>query len=289
MSESGFTRKRIDVTITLGTGAFGETVGDTVTLSRLRTTAELIYAGGDSMGALQLRMFGVDAAMMNRLTTIGYVNAAIKGKNSILLAAGDDENGMQTVFVGTIYDAWADYKNSPDVAFNVVANAGMGALVKPVAAVSYKGATDVATIMAGLAATMGLTFQNNGVNVQLSNPYFPGTALTQVRTCARAANINATVDLGALVIWPKTGPRAGTVPLISPATGMIGYPTLNSMGMAVRTLFNGNLKPGANVQINSAIPMACGTWQLGPLSHSLSSEMPGGPWFTNFQCTHVTN
>ena len=289
MSESGFTRKRIDMTITLGTGVGGDTVGDTVTLSWLRTTAELIYAGGDSMGALQLRVFGLPEAMMNRLTTIGYVNAAIKGKNSILLAAGDDENGMQTVFIGTIYDAWADYNNAPDVAFNIVANAGMVALVKPVAALSYKGTTDVATIMTGLAATMGLTLQNNGVDVKLSNPYFPGTALTQMRACARAANINATVDLGTLTIWPKTGSRAGTVPLISPTTGMIGYPTLNSMGMIVRTLFNGNIKPGAKVQINSAIPMACGTWHVGPLSHSLSSELPGGPWFTKFQCSHVTN
>ncbi len=288
MSETAFTRKRLDLTITLGTGQFGDTVGDSVTLSRLRMTADLVHAGGDTMGALQLRVFGLKEEMMHRLTTIGYVGAAIRSKNTVQLAAGDDETGMTTIFIGTIYDAWADYNAAPDVAFNIIANAGLDALVKPVDAISFKGSVAVSQIMRGLADKMELTFENDGVDVQLSNPYFPGTALMQARACARAANIYYRVDNGVLAIWPKDGARAGVIPLISPQTGMVGYPALNSSGMSVRCLFNPDIRPGGEVQIQSAIPMACGQWHLFEIAHSLSSEMPDGPWFTNFQCSHVT-
>lgn len=289
MSASGFTRKKIDLTITLGTGQFGDGKGDSVTLSGLRMTADLINAGGETMGAAQVRVYGMSSSMMNKLTVIGYTQAAIRSQNTIQIAAGDDESGMKTIFIGTIYDAWADYNSAPEVAFNILGNAGLDALVKPVGAISFKGETDVAGIMQGLASKMGLTLENGGVNVKLSNPYFPGTALAQMRACARAANINATVDCGILKIWSKNGALPGPMPLISPDTGMVGYPTLNSSGMSIKTLFLPDLRPGREVEVQSSIPMACGIWRLGPISHSLSSEIPGGPWFTTFQCAHANN
>jgi hypothetical protein len=282
---STFTKKRLDLTITLSDGQFGD-AGNTVTLTGLRMTADLINPGGDSMGALQLRVFGLPQSMMNRLTTIGDINR-VNPMDAILLSAGDDVSGMQMVFKGTIYDAWADYNSAPQVAFNVVAFMGMDALVKPVGASSFQGATDVATIMEGFSKVMGLAFENNGVAVTLSNPYFSGTALNQARLCAQAANIWYSVDRGVLAIWPKTGARQGEIPLISPETGMVGYPALNSKGMSVQTLFNWNIRPGGQVKVQSSIPMANGLFTLGPFSHSLSSEIPGGPWFTTLECHFV--
>ncbi|NKI68966.1 hypothetical protein GN109_06000 [Collimonas pratensis] len=285
---ASFTKKRLDLTITLGEGAFGDTVGDTVTLSGLRMTASAVSPGGETMGALQLRVFGLPQTMMNQLTTIGQVNRAIRTKNSILLAAGDDESGMQTVFQGTIFDAWADYGSAPEVAFNIIGYAGLDAAVKPVNALSFKGSADVAQIMSGLADTMGLTFENNGVSAQLSNPYFPGTALTQVKSCARAANILFVIDRGTLAIWPRGASRAGEIPMISPETGMVGYPAPSSKGMTVHMIFNWNIRQGGDVLVQSSIPMATGKFHVFNVSHELSSEMPGGPWFTTMECFNAS-
>lgn len=287
MNETGFTTKRLDLTVTLGAGTFGESLADTVTLTGFRMTAQISNPGGESMGMCQMKVFGLRTDVINKLTTIGQINRAIKVKNAILLAAGDNETGMQTVFQGTIYDAWADYNTSPDVSFNIIAYMGLDAAVRPVNASSYKGATDVATIMAAFAAEMQLTFENNGVDVKLSNPYFPGTALTKVRQCARAANILFTVDRGVLAIWPKTGARAGFVPLISPDSGMVGYPSLSSKGMTVKMLFNYNIRLGGEVMVESSVPMACGKWNVFSVAHDLSCEMPDGPWFTQMDCYHV--
>lgn len=272
-------KKILELTITLGSGTFGEDVGDTVTLSGFRMTADATNPGGDSMGRCQIRVFGLRDDVMNKLTTIGSVNTAIKAKNAVLLAAGDVD-GMASIFSGTILDAWADYNSSPDVAFNIVAFAGLSAAVKPVGATSYKGGTDVAVIMTDLAAEMGVSLENNGVDVKLTSPYLSGTALTKLRQVAQAANILWTIDRDVLAIWPQTGARAGIIPLISPDSGMVGYPSLSSKGMTVKMLFNPNVRLGGEVEVQSSIPMACGKWRVFNVSHSLSSEMADGPWFT---------
>ncbi|MES2348876.1 MAG: hypothetical protein V4641_15050 [Pseudomonadota bacterium] len=279
-----FTEKLIELTITLGVGNFGEDVGDTVTLSGYRMIVDAVNPGGESMGMVNIRVFGMPTELMNKLTTIGAINRAIRVKNTISVAAGDNETGMQLVFFGTISDAWGDYNAAPDVAFNVIAYAGLAASVKPVDATSYKGATSVTSIMQGLAFELELSFEDNGVDVTLANPYFSGTTLNKVRQCARAAGIKYTIDRGTLAIWPTTGARSGDKPVISKDTGMVGYPTLSSKGMEVNMLFNWNIRLGGEVEIESSIPMANGTWKVFNLSHSLSTKVPGGPWFTMMEC-----
>lgn len=281
-------RKAIELTITLGSGTFGEDVGDTVTLSGFRILADVTTPGGDSMGRCQLRVYGLREDLMNKLTTIGQINTAIRAKNSVLIAAGEDGAALSAVFQGTILDAWADYSAAPDVVFNIIAFAGLDAAVKPVGATSYKGPTDVAEIIGNLAQSeMGLTFENNGVDVKLSSPYLHGTALSKVRAVAEAADILWSIDRGTLAIWPRGGGRAGSVPKISPDSGMVGYPSLSSKGMTVKMLFNPNVRFGGDVEVQSAIPMACGKWRVSDVSHSLSCEAPGGPWFTMIEAYNV--
>lgn len=83
---------------------------------------------------------------------------------------------------------------------------------------SVKGSVDVATLMGQLAQSMGYSFENNGVSVQLSNPYLPGTAIDQVKALARGAGIDLYVDDNVLAITPANTPRGGLIPEISAAT-----------------------------------------------------------------------
>jgi hypothetical protein len=285
-----FTKKRIDVTLTLGTGQFGDSGSNSVTLSGLRVQTIVQAAAGEAMPATQTRIYGVPLDMMCQLTQVGLINSAVRFNNSILIAAGDDETGLTTIYDGTIKESWADLAGQPDAALNVIGVAGLAASLKPVGALSFQGAADVATILEGLASTMGFTFENNGVSVQLSNPYFPGTALAQARACARAADIYMIIDRGVLAIWPKNSARTGgDIPVISDTTGKVGYPTFSSNGLGLITLFNALLKPGGLVQVQSALTPACGTWKLTEASHTLESETPNGQWFTRILAFPQTN
>lgn len=279
-----YVRRAINVTITLGTGQFGDTLGNTVTLTGLRVLASIAAAGGDAQGQLQLRIYGLPISMINQLTTIGPIATQIRSKNTVLVAAGDVGSALTTVFEGTIDTAYGDFQGAPDVALNINALSALAAAVKPVGANSWKGSVDVAVIMETLADTMGFVFENNGVTAQLSNPYFPGTALAQVKACAKAANIRYSTDLGTLAIWPKNGFREGDIPIISKETGMVGYPLFSSNGMSVHSIFIPNIKGGSKVTVQSTLSVANGTWIVGNVVHNLESERPGGAWFTQLAC-----
>lgn len=286
-----FSRKRIDVTLSLGTGQFGESGANTVTLSGLRVKALIQGVPAPAMPHAQVRIFGLTSDMLNQLTAVGLVNAAVRWNNTMLLAAGDDETGLTTIFNGGIDESWEDFAGIPDSALEISSMSGLAASLKPVGAISFQGQADVATIMSGLAKTMGLAFEPNGVQVQLANPYFPGTALAQARACARAADIYMTIDRGTLAIWPKTGNRAvqGDVPLISPDTGLIGYPRVASNGISLNTLFNPHVMQGAFIQVQSSRQTACGKWLVSSVTHVLESETPNGPWLTQIIAKPTTS
>lgn len=272
-----FTAKRIDVTFRLGTGAFGDEGANTVKLTGHRVACMVLKAGGHSMGEAQLRIWGMTLDQMNKLSTLGMVAVALRN-NQVQIEAGDAETGMGVVFTGTITNAWADFQGMPDVAFHVVAASGMYQAMKPIPPTSYTGGADVAVIMAGLAAQMNLAFENGGVRAFLSNPYFPGTAREQAQKVADAAGINWVIDVGKLAIWPRNGSRGGAIPKITPATGLIGYPSFTSTGVGLTALFNPSVGFGGRIAVESSLKPASGEWVVTKLVYNLASEMPNGDW-----------
>jgi hypothetical protein len=277
-----YVKRRLDVTFSLGTGKDGDGPPDIYTYTGMRVSAAIVKAGGAGLSMSTIRIFGMGQDVMNRLSTLGQ-NVLRTRRNGVSIKAGDDVAGMALVFQGTIQNGWADYRGAPDVCFSVDAQAGLIEALKPVAPSSYPGGADVATIMADLAAQMGVMFENNGVQVQISNPYFPGTALNQAQQCARAADINMILDNGTLAIWPKSGSRGGAIPVISAQNGMVGYPTFTSQGVAFRCLYTPAINYGATVQMQSELKPACGKWVVNRLIYNLESETPGGAWFTDVE------
>lgn len=282
-----FVQRLIDATFTLGTGSFGSGGSNTVKLSGVRASAKVIKAGGRSMGTLDMSVYGMTPSDMNQLSTLGMIATTLR-RNGVLVEAGDAVSGMGTVFVGTITNAYPDFQGAPDVAFRVEAHTGAIDALIPQPPTSVKGSADVATLLAGLAAQMGVSFENNGVTTQLSNPYFAGPARVQARAIVEAAGCewNA-VDNGILAIWNPGESRGGEVPLISPDTGLVGYPSYASNGIQFVTLFNPSIGFGQKVQVKSSLEQACGTWTVYGLDHDLETMTPNGQWFSTVQAAQV--
>lgn len=288
-----YTQKRIEVTFTLSpnqdaTGAistqptFEGSDKNSVTLTGYRVSASIVKAGGiASQGQLQLRVYGMSLALMNQLSTLGKTPIYV-GKNIISVSAGD-ETGVSLVFQGTISQGITDLSGAPESCFSVSAFSLLYQAVQTIPATSFQGSVDAALILQGLATQMGLSFENNGVSVILNNPYFYGSALSQVRDCIQAAGIEWNQgDNGILAIWPQGGSRGGAIPLISPATGLIGYPYPSGNGLlGLRCEFNPQINFGAKIQVESSIKPAVGIWQICSLVHDIESETPGGAWFTS--------
>ncbi len=283
-----FTHKKIDVTFTKGAqaGTFTESGTNTVKLSGLRVSATIIRAGGQYQGALEMRIWGLTLSKMNDLATLGYRMEPQPTllDNTVLVEAGDAETGMSEVFYGTIYAAWCDFMGMPDNPFNVMAYLGVDANLHPVKPTSYRGLTDVADILRGMADLAHYKFVNNGVTGQLENVYYPGTALEQIERLCEHANIEFALDGTTLTAWMKGGSRSSKKILLSPDSGLIGYPTFSANGIVATCYFNPTINYyGQLVQIKSDLPAANKTWQVLTLSHTIEAEVPRGHWITRFE------
>jgi hypothetical protein len=287
-SDPQYVKRRIDVTFQLKAGATSKTgsfAGGSsgVKLSGLRCSAS-IMTSGKQVSQCHLRVYGMTLDQMNQLQTLG-VQVNGQGYNLLTLEAGNDVTGMTQVFQGNITDAFFDGRAMPNTTFQIAAFGLAYAAVTPIKPTSLPGpSVDVSQTMQGFAKQCGLTFENHGVNVKLPTSYFWGTVTQQMRMCARAANINYSTDNGKLAIVPKTGAsNTGSVPLISPDTGMIGYPTVAQLYVEAKCLFNTNIRLHLPVQVKSSLTAANGQWIVFELNHDLESETPGGAWFTTFK------
>ena len=270
-------KKELKFIITLGTGSFGSSSNNQITLQGYRAVVDIDKAGGLQMGTLRAQIFGVSQSDMNSAVTLQWKpKAFIPNTVQVFAIDGDQET---LVFTGNIINAWGDYQSMPDVFLMIQAQAAYFNQLQPVPPTSYSGNVDVATAMSQLASQMGLTFENNGVNVQLSNQYLPNTALEQAKTLAAAAGIWLYIDNGILAITPSNTPRNKPVAQISAQSGMVGYPTFDGVGVNFKTLFNPSVTFGGSVNIQTDIPQAAGTWIVTSVALKLESEKPGGSWF----------
>lgn len=280
-----YVKRRIALTFQLGQGAFGDSGFNTVkTSDNLRVSASISKAGGVSMVDLQLRVSGLPLKLMNQLSTLGKPLTSGR-RNTITVEAGDDETGMAVVFIGTIFQAWADMQAAPDTTFLVEAHTGLLDSLRPLPPTSFNGTADVALIISGLAQQMGYAFENSGVSVQLSNPYFSGTGWEQLQAAAQAADINILLDGNTIAIWPKDGARKGAAVLLSKDTGLVGYPTWTANGLVLKSLFNPSISFGGQVTVESIVKPANGTWTVFKVQHDLETQTPGGKWETNLEAT----
>jgi hypothetical protein len=315
---SSWVQRAINVSITLGEGTFGDTGSNTVKLMGLRVVASINKGGFPSMDKADVRIYGLTPSVMNELSQLGVPFTLVRRNNILVVEAGDATNGMAVVFTGYLNKCWQNFDGMPDTFLQIESWIGVLQAGIPTTPLSFSGAADVATIMSGLAVQQGLSFENNGVQVKLSNPYLPGTPLEQMHKLARDADINMYLDIppaiqssnttrtfGTLAIWPKNGTRGGTVPVINVNTGMIGYPKFNDTLIQFRTLLNPNLKIGGKILLQSslggtpappgntsaAVARAGGPngyWYIqAPFSYDLAAQVPDGPWYCDVTATRL--
>lgn len=271
-------KKQLRFVITLGTGKFGSSNNDTITLQGFRATADIDKAGGMMMGTLRAKIYGVKQADMNSVTTLQWKPGS-RIANTVEVFAIDGA-AETLVFAGNIVNAWGDYQNMPDVFLHIQAQACFFNGLQAVQPLSIKGGVDVAVVMARIAKDMGLVFENNNVSVMLTDVYVANTLKEQALELARAANFSLYIDDKVLSITNKYAPRKGIIPEISAQSGLVGYPTFDGIGVNFQTLFNPAITFGGLIKLTTDVKAAEGEWIVVSVAHRLESEKPGGAWFS---------
>jgi hypothetical protein len=310
-----FTQKVIEVSFKLTPGGrvstFNESGTDTLTIRAatsvgqggLRISAKCLKMATPGLGMLEMSIYGLTLSVMNQLATLGIRYQLVSG-NTVTVKAGEaGANALPTVFIGTVVQpgAWANFEHMPDVPFHVTAQAMGDQAVIMIPPTSVKGTADAAQLIEGIVGQMpGYTFENNGVNAKLSNPYFYGSPRSQIQACANAAGCDWNVDNNTVAIVPKGKARGGNVPTIAPPpTGqMIGYPTFTEFGLKLKTAFDPTLRMMGDIKVQSSIlasagqpnpsnapaqPAGGGTWRIFAIDHDIDTLVHRGKWQTTIE------
>ncbi len=278
-----FVTRHLDIQFALAAdnpgGATFASGGNLLTLNGLRVEAQLDTRLGDSPNVLTCRIYGMRQEDMNRLDTIGQ--AIMQSKRNVVRLFSRSGAGAQIlVFEGTIANAGVDYTRMPEVCIQVDAFAAFTEAGRAIAVNSYKGPTDVASIVEALAKSIGFSFKNNGVTTKLSNPYLSGSAIKQIRDVCKAAEIFYDISNGSVEIWAVGQSRDNVTFVLSPETGLVGYPEFDAVGIKIKCEYNPDIILGRKIQIKSSVPQANGVFTVRIARHELASESPSGPWFT---------
>lgn len=296
---NSYTVKAIRVTFTLtGSNAvFPGTTANQLTVTGLRTSVQVRAAGAAMSTQVSLRIYGLAQADMNALSVVPVLNGTPGFLNNTVLIEANSGSGWTAVFAGAIIQAGPDYSTLPDVFLSVQAQTGFFEAIAPALPTSFPGPSDVATMCSVVVAKMGVPFQNNGVNVASpGGGYFSGSLLNQLQRICQAAHIAYAQDgpQNAVTISPWGVPRSVPTWVLSPTSGLDGYPRVRGDGfIEVRALFNPAfllLGPitiaDSDVIVGSNLPttynsQANGSWIIGTMTHNIESAKPGGAWFTD--------
>lgn len=269
-------KKQLKFVITLGTGKFGSSNNNQIIISGLRASVFIDKAGGMQMGSLRASIFGVSQSDMNSITTLQWTPGMfIPNTVEVFAIDGKQEN---LVFAGNIVNAWGDYQNIPDVFLYINAQSAYYNQIASVKPFSIKGTVTVDTVMRRIAKDMGLDYENNNVDITLTDVYLANTLKEQAQELARQGGFDLYIDDKTLAITNRFFARKGDIPLVSSGSGLIGYPTFDAVGVTFQTFFNPAITFGGSVRLKTSIKQADGEFIVYYVAHRLESEKPNGVW-----------
>ena len=277
-----FTDKQLRFTFTLATNAKFQGNNNTLQIAGLRATADITFPGPPSFPTANVRIYGMKLSDMQALTGLTFQVLTYQ-RNSILIEANSG-GGWTTVFAGQLVTVVPDFSQLPDVALQISAQTLGFDLLNPATPTAFPVAASIEQVIKTIVAKMGQDLDNGGVDGSFSGPvYFSGTPADQLRVAAQKAGIVYYTDKPGVVEIGKPGaPRNVPKWVLTPTSGLVGYPTLNSVNLiGVTAVFNPALRFGAPLQIKDSQQLSAnGEWVIYDLTHSLSSLMPDGAWFS---------
>lgn len=269
-----YKKRNLKFQFTLKEGLFDDQGNDTLTIDNNKAEVEIGAYGGIAGTNMEARIFGLS---LNNMAALSYKGIQYNGSKQNLMKVWADD---KPIFIGSITSCFADLNQMPDAPLIISAfSTGFDqSITAP--PFSREGVASVAEIIQSISAGIGYTVVNSGVNAKVENPYFTGDPISQIHQVAELAGINIDFRLGAIYIWPQSGNVDDTIPLISPATGLLGYPIFTRTGITFQCVYSDLILRGRKIQLETSLPNGSGVYTIQSATHHLSSWTEGGPWAT---------
>lgn len=278
-----FTKKRIRIEVYLRAGKF-EDGNNVLIIDDLPMHVEIVKAGIPSFPEANISIWGLSMSKMKALSMKGHVMFQ-SYRNRVKIYAGDSEpDKLPLIFVGEESFGAAMLDGQGEARFEMKAFTGIYAAMTPVKPMSVKGSVPAAEIIQQFATDAGFKFINQGVTTQVTDCIVTGDSITKMRTVADAIGADLIIDDQEVILLPRDSYRQSPNLTISPSTGLLGYPTINSQGITVTFLFNPSIRFRQMIHVESIIPMATGDHGVIKLQHVIDANRnDGGQWQTTIE------
>lgn len=287
--QTSFTRKAIEVSITLAKGSFEEG-GNTVTINELACEVSIQKPGLPEKNSASVKIWGLSKEKMGHLTTLSF--KPLESQHNIITIKGGERDidtgeitSLSLIFEGEISSSYADFSSAPDISLIVKAETGIYPQQKSSPPFSIKGEVNILDVFKQFSSMTGYTFENQGVSGSISNAHFSGSPLQKIEKLARDIGCELIIDDSKIIVAPAGKSRKGNAVQLSKETGLIGYPSFNQDGITCKCLFTPNLIYGGLVAIDSIVPNASGTWLITKLTHNITANKSGS-WESNIEASY---
>ncbi|MEY0600037.1 hypothetical protein AB7340_20275 [Providencia alcalifaciens] len=276
-----FNRKRIRLTLKLNgkDEVFTSDNKNKLSAVGLRISAEVSFGYGSPAPYARVRVYGLPQETMNKLITAKFQQVKTL-RTLITIEAAEGEGDFAQVFSGGIFMALPEYSEAPNVSIVIEAISAVFESKLPTPAESYEGSHSVAEIISGICKRIGFSFESNNVNAMVDNPYLTGSDLEKIRWLCVNNDLDLYLGNNSVAIAPKGTPRNIKIAVISPDTGLIGYPVITNIGATFKCLYDPSIQFGALVRVKgSQIELCNGEWRVYGLRAQLETEMDSARWF----------
>lgn len=279
-------KKVIRSTITLANDRFDDNTNQLVA-EGLRTLCRVQFGGGAIMPHAEIVIYGLRLDVMHKLMRIRWqdINSML---NTIRIEAGE-AGEFSLVYEGNITFAYIDTTNAPDVSLRIRSITAIYEAYKPSPQRAFSGSLPVVGVIERITSDIGYKFVNSGVpeSLRMTDVTLGDSDLNKIRKLCRDYEIDLYIENRSITIAQQGAPREIRIPVVTPQTGMIGYPVPTMQGVDFRCLYNPMIRFGGVVRIaDSLMQTTNGEWRVFGVTLQLESEMPGGAWFTDVRATH---
>ena len=253
----------------------------------LGISCNIAYGGGAITPTAQITVYGLEMSNMLKLMRVQW-NTMQALLNTVQIEVGEQGGLLSTVYVGNITQATIDANASPDIPLIITSQMAVveNLTLRPPFSLAKGETADGADIIRYLSNEMGYTFTNNGAQKIITDLTLEGSALEMIKKLADICDFDLYVDQKTIAICKSKGYRELKIPLISPQTGLLGYPVPDIKGISFSCLYDPIVKFGGIVRIaGSAITVCNGDWRLYGLTSHLEANIPNGKWQMNGQAT----
>lgn len=280
-----FSKKDIRVTFMLGAGNFNAG-NNTKIISGLACSFNIEQVAAPDFNKCQGKIYNMKIDDIAKLTTLSFEPLSSEKRNLIKLETTENGTDFTTVFLGEIENAYGDFNSAPNIALNINAMAGSFAMKLPASPLSSKGSVPAKELLNKLAQSAGYRLETD-ISANVNNVYFQGSVMQQIHAIARAIGAKVIIDNDILRVMKREQALKGQAVLISPESGLIGYPTFSNQGINISCLYNPNIKQQGLIQIKSVVPKASGTWRAIKVNHVIAANMTsGGDWKTQIEAVY---